>query len=756
MSPAVRLTGVIALVMIGVAGWLAVQKPTGRTVIEVAPAANDDRRCQGRGRLVRRADAPEDRNRNGYVCADPMRRDAPAGDDILDAGFLPRGELFRGQRRGNVGPHPGQTAAVPRFPGWAGASLLGRVDRRDYVSCFGEHVFSTRTPALVIHAADAGHGVAGRGRVIAGPDSRVCLTRGAIVRPEGETYVLNQSFTNGHAPSGAKVGWRTWVTVFEPGAEDNSTPIRAFDITGSSVGAASGFAVDRQGRVYIAFDPEHEPSRGSIEVFAAGSNGNVPPIRTFYGQDGVPRPTAIALDALDTLYVTNEDYAAVRVYAPGAKANSPAVRLIGGLNTGLLSPVGLALDRRQRLYVADQAADIRVFERGASGDVEPLRVISPDHRHDRPARPRHLALDSRGSLYVRGERGAGVYAADAFGESRPLRVVAGDSAPTLFAFDWLDRIYALRRDTVSLFERGSWNGRRPIRVIAVASGVSGMAVDRLGRLYVANADSSFIAVYSPGARGNAAPVRTIAGDRTRLSRPSGLALDRRDNLYVVNGAQPRAQPSVQVYAPDARGEPEPVRVIGGSRTGIRKATDIVLDSRGDIYQADGDKVAVFAAHANGDQVPSRTLSGPQTGLRHALRLAIGRGDTLYVLNGYTLDFFSFRPLPPQDITVTVYPPMAAGDIAPLRTIVVTRENRSEGQASGIQWPADLVVDSSGVVHVSFCLPSPAVAVYAPGASGAVAAVRVQARDSVGITGPAGLTFGCGDGFHVLAGTRSPH
>jgi sugar lactone lactonase YvrE len=728
----VRLTGAIALGLVGGTRELAAQQPTRSAVIQEDPSAPDDRRCQGRGRLIRRADAPEDRNLNGFVCEDP-RPGGPVGDDSLAAGvFLPLGELFTGQRRGNVGPPPGSV-----------------VDRRDYVSCFGPSIFSTVTPSLVIHAGAAS-------RTISGANTRLCLTRDAIVRPQGETYILNQSYTNGHAPSGDQVGWQTWVTVFARDAVGNATPIRSFDIPARGVGAASGFAVDWQGRVYVASEPEREISRGSIEVFAAGANGNVPPIRTFYGQDGVLAPTAIALDAVDTLYVTNRDYAAVRVYAPGAKADSPAVRLIGGLATRLLTPVGLVLDRRQRLYVADMGAGILLFGRGANGDVAPRRMITPDLRHSALARPRLVALDSRGSLYVGGQRGAGVYVADAFGESEPLQFVAGDSAPESFAFDGLDRLYALRRDTVSVFAPGSWNRRGPIRVIAAASGVSAMAVDRRGTLYLANADSSFIAVYSPEASGKAAPARRIAGDRTRLSRPSGLVVDRRDNLYVVNGEQPRAQPSVQVYAPAARGEPEPVRVIAGSRTGIARVTDIAFDGRGDIYLADGDKVAVFDAGATGDQAPSRTLTGPQTGLRHALKLAIGRGDTLYVLDGYILDRFAFRRMPPQDVTVAVYPPMAGGAIAPLRTILIMREGKSEGLPAGVQWgPADMVVDSSGAVHLSFCMPSPVVAVYAPGANGAVAPVRVEAQNTVGLTGAAGLTLGCGDGFHVLARAGPP-
>jgi hypothetical protein len=729
----VHLTCIVAFGLAGGARMLAAQQRSGTVVIQERPV--NDPRCQGRGRLVRRAEAPEDRNLNGFVCEDSAAGGTVGDDSLANPSFLPFGELFKGQRSGNTGPQPGAAAPGPS------ESLFGistsRVERRDYVSCFGENVYSTATPALVIHSASAG-------RVISGANTRLCMTRGAIVRPDGETYVLNQSVTNGHTPSGEKGGWRTWVTVFGRDAEGDATPVRSFDVTAGRVGAATGFGVDRQGQVFIASQTAQEyGAQGSIDVFAAGADGNVPPIRTLYGQKGVRAPTAIALDPLDSLYVTNQGYAAIRVYPPGAKADTSAVRLIGGAETRLLSPVGLTLDRAQRLLVADLGAGILVFARGATGDVAPRRVINPTMRHYPLKRPRLIALDSGGSMYVRGERGAGAYAADAFGESQPLQIVDGDSAPELFAFDGLDRFYALRKDTVSVFASGSWNIRRPIRQIAVAKGVTGMAVNRWGTLYLANADSSFIVVYGPEASGNVAPVRKIAGDRTRLSKPAGLALDRADNLYVVNGPQSPVQPSVRVYAPDARGTPEPVRVIAGSRTGIEQVTDIAFDSQGDIYLADGKRVAVFDAGANGNVAPSRTL----TGLRNALRLAIGRGDTLYVLDGYVPDpyIFLLRPPPPQNISINVYPPMAGGDIAPVRTLTIVQQNEGEWAAAGLYSPMDLVVDSTGAIRVSFCMPSPTDAVYEPGASGVVRPVRVEALAKVTASG---MGDGCGDGFHV--------
>ncbi len=725
------------------------QKP--RTAI-IQQAPRNEQRCPGGGALVRRADAPEDKNRNGWVCEDPGQGGAVRDDRSPDEMFIPRGEFFTGQRRGNVGPLPGDTTSEESFPSRRIRALMKDWDStasRDYVSCSGEHSRSTHAPTLAIAPEWMTQPAGGGRRLLSGPNTRLCLTRDAVPRSDGQLFVLNQSVASGYDPSGAAGGWRTWVTVFDRGADGDAKPVRSFDVAEARIGAATGFAVDREGWVYIASAPWQERTDGSIEVFAARAKGNMRPIRTIYGQRRTGQPVGLAVDPWDSLYVTNQPYAAVRVYSPRAQADSPAVRLLGGMNTGFVIPIGLALDRQQRLFVADRAGDLRIFDRGETGDVEPWRVISGG-----VGDPYHVAIDGGGLRYVRGERGAGVYAADAFGESKPLKLAPGESAPTLFASDWADQLYVLQRDTVMVFAPGGWIDRAPSRVLAVAPGVTGMAVDRSGWLYLANGDSSFVAAYPPRARGNDSPARVIAGDRTRLTRPTGLAIDRHDNLYVVNGKQPASEAAIRVYGPGARGEALATRVISGGSTGLKGVADLALDSRGDLYVAERGRIAVFAKGVDGNLAPSRVLNGPQAGLGPVRRIAIGLGDTLYVLSGTDMPHRWSGPMsrrPILESTLAVYPPMASGDDEPVRTVAITREGKSEGLATGgFLSPSGMEVDSTGAVHVSFCDPTPSVVTYAPGASGAVAPTRMERADTGSFTGPSGLTTACWGGFMVVA------
>src|SRR3989442_7041473 len=57
-----------------------------------------------------------------------------------------------------------------------------------------------------------------------------------------------------------------------------------------------------------------------------------------------------------------------------------------------------------------------------------------------------------------------------------------------------------------------------------------------GPLYVANYNGSSVTAYAAGATGNATPTATIAGSKTGLNQPSGVALDAAGRVYVANAA----------------------------------------------------------------------------------------------------------------------------------------------------------------------------------------------------------------------------
>ncbi len=250
-----------------------------------------------------------------------------------------------------------------------------------------------------------------------------------------------------------------------------------------------------------------------------------------------------------------------------------------------------------------------------------------------------------------------------------------------------------------------------------------------GLLYVANTGNR-ITVYSAGDTGNAAPTATIAGSNTRLSFPWGITRDTTGRLYVVNLGTSGASPeTVTVYAANAVGNVAPIRTIGGSNTALHHVEGIAVDAAGQLYVANvrdagtrGDSITVFAADASGNVAPRATIAGSNTGLNAPESIALAADGRLYVANNVSN-------------TIAIYAPRASGNVAPIRTIA--------GGNTGLHNPQSIALDAAGQLYVENDLivsnvQHVTITVYAPGAAGNVAPTRTIGG-SAGLSGaPAGL------------------
>jgi sugar lactone lactonase YvrE len=139
-------------------------------------------------------------------------------------------------------------------------------------------------------------------------------------------------------------------------------------------------AVSPDGTIYVT---DWSGQTGSVTVYAPGATGNVAPIQTISGSNtGIDNPNAVAVDSKGRIYVSSTPPGStagccITIYAKNANGNVAPIRSIGGSNTQIDLPYGIAVDSQDNIYVSQAKTNsITVYGKGATGNVAPIRVIS--------------------------------------------------------------------------------------------------------------------------------------------------------------------------------------------------------------------------------------------------------------------------------------------------------------------------------------------------------------------------------------------
>jgi hypothetical protein len=353
---------------------------------------------------------------------------------------------------------------------------------------------------------------------------------------------------------------------------------------------------------------------------------------------GPGRSPVRAAVAEPTTYVANTNANTITEYPAGADGNVQPVRSVAGpKNTGLQGPVAVALDRAQTLYVANSTTNtITEYEAGAIGDARPIRVIT-----GLASPPNGLALDGAGNLYVatypvlpipasRAIASAGTYSRSSAPAPQPPPTVAPTPGPTPTAGP-------SKTGSILEFAPGANGNATPIHIIGGLDQPVGVAIDRAQDLYVVNSASSghgSIVEFVPGPNGNATAARTITGPDNGLSNPMGVALDAAQNLYVVNYSDHNASGgvtndphsgSISEYARGWKAETPPSRVISG----VDRPLAIAVDGVGNLYtgnttrgEVSSDSVMEYAAGALDGAGPTHIVTGQSAGIDNPAGVAI--------------------------------------------------------------------------------------------------------------------------------------
>ena len=278
------------------------------------------------------------------------------------------------------------------------------------------------------------------------------------------------------------------------------------------------------------------------------------------------------------------------------------------------------------IYVANSSANsITEYDRSRSGNIAPLRTIAGAATG--LTDPSYIAVDSLGHVFVTNATANSVteYASRASGNATPVATLSGGvtqlSFPQGIALDANGRIYVANGAStpyITVYRAGANGGVAPSQTIYDAIGffsLAGMAVHGT-TIYVANTDFNFntqVSEYPTSANGIVSPSAQIGG----LNAPLGVAVEGNGKIVVVDSD------AIEVFAANAHGIPLPLQTIAGARTLLNGPAGVAAGPAG-IFVADGSTPAVtsFALGANGDVAPSTDLSGAKTKLAAPIGIAI--------------------------------------------------------------------------------------------------------------------------------------
>jgi len=241
-------------------------------------------------------------------------------------------------------------------------------------------------------------------------------------------------------------------------------------------------------------------------------------------------------------------------------------RQISGPHTGMHSTVAIARQKLGDLVVSNREVDGKpgsiVTLPSGKGDVQAKFIIKCNGMT-----PWGIGLDSASNIWMTDYESNDVraYAATADGCPAPLATISGPHTgldqPENVAIDRNGRIVVANYlKGILIFAPGANGDASPVATLTnpqvMSAHLEGMAIDAKNNIWVTSYANAAVLEFAANSKGNDAPIRVIAGDKTELSAPVGIAVDHKSGEIYVAGYGTRA---MLVFAPDANGNVAPIR-----------------------------------------------------------------------------------------------------------------------------------------------------------------------------------------------------
>jgi len=264
------------------------------------------------------------------------------------------------------------------------------------------------------------------------------------------------------------------VLVFPSNATGNVAPTRTISGGGMGFNGGSiiGVALDGSCHLFVLefyYGEGDNIADSEVDVFNAGANGSVSPIRYFYDTTTPLRanPNSIAVDSSGNPWIGQSSPTVILEYSALASGDVTPIADITGGNTDLSNPI-TTIGPTSKIYSVQAQCctnNVLVFAAGSNGNVAPSQVINAN------SNAQFVGVDSSGKIYVgdQANNDVQVYAGNATGNATPVATVSGSqtllNSPTSMAFGYSN----------NFFIANSAGGTVSIGILQFLSGANGNA-----------------------------------------------------------------------------------------------------------------------------------------------------------------------------------------------------------------------------------------------------------------------------------------